>query len=284
MMIGYFRPKAILAALLLTFTLALPAQAEELAARASTTSLEKPLFTRIAFEAFWGVFKVADVTFSLDTQPEAYKTDMTIRPAGVVSWFTDNFSADLISQGTFVDGGLTKPNMFRRTWKSDKKQGEVIIDYDPKTGIALGSYDGKPDEKVKPDMRRNVIDPLAVLTAARHRMLMGEGVDLGLKVYDGKRRFDMKGQVGRVTHIEFRNEPYRIMPVVLQFVPLAGFNKKQHDGWMGSNFEIMFTTDGNATPFQIFLETKLGWLKLFLRDTCTVQQGECQLSKASKES
>ena len=266
--------------LLLAFllTLSAPTQAEEVAS-AVGLPVEKPQFARIAYDAYWGPILVATVAFSLDTRAETYRTDMTIRPAGPVAWFTDNFSADLVSEGAFETDGRTRPVHFHRTWRSDKKSGDVVVHYDAATGIALGVYEGKPDDQVPEDLRKDVIDPLAVLTAARHRLLMGKEIDLGLKVYDGKRRFDMKGQVEHLRHMEFRDVTYEVIPVSLNFVPLAGFNKRQQDGWMGSQFEIMFSTDGAATPFQIYLETKLGWLRLIQVNICQTDGAPCQFAK-----
>ena len=272
----------VIAAILIAF--ASPVRAATNADSAGS-SVEAPMFSRIAYDVYWSGFHIADVLFTLNTGPGRYNAAMSIHPQGVLKWMS-NFTADLSSEGTFLPGGVTKPTLFKREWKSTKKDGVVTITHDPKTGVASTRYvetkDGVTSEKtdnpeVTAEMRTDVVDPLAVLVAMRHKLLHGQRKNLQFSLYDGKRRFDLTGDVQPTETYQIMERDHRVVPMVLDFQPIAGFNKRQDKGWREAEFRVYFSDDARSVPLQIMLDTMLGGLVLNLKDTCQVDNGDCQL-------
>ena len=219
--------------------------------------------TEIAYEARWTGFHIADVTIALDDRPDRYAATMRIRPVGILRSMSD-FNATIEAEGRLEDHGATVPTAFRRAWKSTEKEGEVVVAYDPASGIAQGIEDGKPQEKVGEALRRAVIDPLAILVAMRHALRAGKTGALLYPAFDGKRRFDLEGKVGApfVSNIDDVLVP--VIPMELTFKPIAGFNSVQRRGWRDAVFEVKFTDDARLVPYQIYLDTLLGRLVLTL--------------------
>lgn len=211
----------------------------------------------IHYDGYFGGLKVADVKLTLDTQPRSYDSTMDIVARGVIGWFY-TWRGQISAQGTVASDGSLQPTGFIRQWNDPSKSGVVSIDFDPSSKQALGTEDGKPDDKVSAADRHDVIDPLSGLVAMQQQVLAGAKGPVALKVYDGKRRLDVTATIEPPRMIKVRDKEWRAIAMTATIDPVAGFKDRQRAGWKNSTLYVLFTDDGRALPIQIRIDSPAG--------------------------
>lgn len=211
----------------------------------------------IRYDGYFGGFKVADVSLRMDNGPTSYTSSMDITAKGVISMFY-TWRGLLSAEGTVTPDGTLKPTAFLRQWDDTRDSGTVKIDYNTDTGLALGIEDGKPDDKVSESDRQDVIDPLAALVALQRHVQAGVSGPASLDVYDGKRRMIIAATFQPPRTVTIRDKAWRVISVEADIKPVSGFKDRQRKGWQESRLFVQFTSDGQALPVQIRLDTPVG--------------------------
>lgn len=231
---------ALLALVLLSWTA--PAAAETLALRYSAT---------------WGGGTAAEIRLSLDENGHAFRNQLEIETVGLAR-FLSGFKAQVVSVGE--TGGAVSPSAFDAIYDSRRKRDKRISLQFTRLGDALVAADGPADTSTDPQLpepfRRDVIDPLSSLTAIRQLIRegrLGLTQNFALAVYDGKRRFDVEGNV--VSRDATRWARVKVPTVNLRLLlrPVAGFHGDDGDNPDAVTREVFatFTDDSRAIPLRM---------------------------------
>lgn len=217
----------------------------------------------LSYRGAWGGLHVADVTLTLRGDAEAYQGDMVIATRGLLGWAFEWVGA-LHSRGELTDGDRLRPLSFQRRFTESDDTGEVTIEYDS-TGLAQGYEDGRLQDGIAPELRRNTVDPLAALLALRQKVLTGRRGTVVVPVYDGKRRMDINAAIDPARTTRLGGRERAVIPVRADIDPVAGFKPSQARGWAGSHLNVLFSADEQAIPLRIQVESPVGTAVLTLR-------------------
>lgn len=204
----------------------------------------------------WSGLHVADVTLRLQGTDDHYSGRLDIATRGILGWAYTWFGA-VYAEGDVLDGPRLRPEWFHRSYVQGDDRGTVSVAY-LDGGLALGIEDGKPLNDVAPTLRRGTVDPLAALVALRRHVAAGTLGRLTLPVFDGKRRLDLRAEIGLPRTTEVVRRSHRVVPVDADVVPVSGFNRRQKGSWEASRIRILFSADGRAVPVQITIDSPYG--------------------------
>ncbi|MCB2102990.1 MAG: DUF3108 domain-containing protein [Rhodobacterales bacterium] len=225
----------------------------------------------LRYEAFWGGLHAADFTLSLDDGGIAdgapFRTDFTLRTRGLVDWIIA-LRVAAHSQGALVPKAGLRPARYDVAYANRRRDRALHVAFDPDGGPAQATVtrdrkvdDPEPDntetyggtDALDADLRRGVIDPLTALVEAIRRARR-DGAAMGdftLAVYDGRRRFDVKGRYMERSDRDILGTRHRVDRIRLTSVPLAGFRRIHKVLWNDSTYDLYLSTDGRALPLQI---------------------------------
>lgn len=217
----------------------------------------------LRYHGAWGGLHVADVTLTLRGDSQAYWGDMNINTRGLLGW-AYNWMAALHTRGTLTDSADLRPTVFERRFVQSDDSGAVIIEYDS-TGLAQGFEDGEPQTAIAPHLRQDTVDPLAALIGLRQHVLSGHKGRVTMAVFDGKRRIDVIASIEPPRTTRIGSTDHQVIPVTASITPVAGFKPKQARGWASSHLRVLFSTDDEALPLRIQVESPMGTAVLTLR-------------------
>ncbi len=210
----------------------------------------------LRYDGHFGGLRVADIELTLGDSGAAYDTRMIIDAEGVIGWFY-TWHGELRASGTLDDDQGPRPQAFRRSWQDSEDQGATVVTYDD-SGVAQGIEDGEPQDKVPETLRSDVLDPLATLMAMRRMVLDDRRGDARFPVYDGKRRLDLRADIGAAKTVDLRGRTVSVVPVSAAIEPRAGFSDRQRDGWRATRLHVLFSDDARALPVQIRVDSPVG--------------------------
>jgi hypothetical protein len=108
-----------------------------------------------------------------------------------------HFRGTAVAEGKFA-GGTARPQHFDADYdlrkRKDRKLRMAFVQRDGAVFAERGAADTSRKPPLKEQFRRNVIDPLSVITAIRAAVKLGETA-FTVPVYDGSRRFDAEVRV-----------------------------------------------------------------------------------------
>ncbi|MCW8837018.1 MAG: DUF3108 domain-containing protein [Rhodospirillales bacterium] len=240
----------------------------------------------LRYEVQWGGLHAADFILSFDHAAQDAQNRFQLVTRGLTQWLT-RLSINVSSDGLRQDGVAFSPRHFRLDYSNKRRERTVTVTFDPNGGAAVphietkGASDEQDDGKeelVPPEMRIGTIDPLSALveTLARTRDHLEGGAPstFTLKVYDGRRRFDVDCTVlGRDTReiLRTRKEVYEVSMIPK---PVAGFKESHKILWSTFDFVLYLSTDGRYVPLQIEARGPGPMINLVQecpdRDTCLV--------------
>ena len=225
----------------------------------------------LRYEVYWGGLHAADFALSLDREGDAYRHEFRMRSSGITDWL---FKLDITarSQGRVHASGPPLPESYRTDFVNRWRNGLVDIRYQPGHGDGPATMtvtewadpprraddDDDRADVVGEEARAGALDPLAAFTEAvrlaGQRLAAGNG-EFRLKVFDGRRRFDLVGTPLGMGNLNVLGQPRQVQRMRLRTEPVAGFNGRQQTLWNERVFEVFFvpsaTPDGEPVPVRI---------------------------------
>ena len=151
----------------------------------------------LGYVVYFGVLPALDVTTTVESGEGRYHLTATVVPQSWVSWAipwtaTSDASGRLAADGTVIP----EHYLSSATWGTRHRQ--TRIDFNADGSLSAGVEPPKVEEDREPvpeALLKGVLDPVstvvAMLAAARTG---GPGCAANLPVYDGRRRFDIRGE------------------------------------------------------------------------------------------
>jgi hypothetical protein len=200
-----------LAVLLVAFSTAAPARAEDSSA---------------LYQAYWAGVPAAEMRLTVHDGPEGYREELAVRAEGLARLAT-HFRAIAVSSGQLAGGVVPAPSRFDAHYDLRKRRKQVLaivfVAADGGTLAERAAGDTSRKPPLPAGFRRNVMDPLSVFAAIREAVRR-HAAAFTIPAYDGARRFDV---LGRASSGELDGK--RVWDVALTLRPIAGFKGDTSD-------------------------------------------------------
>ena len=153
------------------------------------------------YDAFWAGLPAARIRLEFGESGAHYRDGIAIRTLGLPRLVT-RFRGAAAAEGRVGPGGLAEPERYDAIYALRKRRNRRIsMRFIAKDGAVVAER-GAGDTSRKPPLaeiyRRDAVDPLTaferIREALRAALHQGRG-GFTVPVYDGARRFDLKGQV-----------------------------------------------------------------------------------------
>jgi hypothetical protein len=148
------------------------------------------------YTADWAGLPAAHIRLTLHDGPNSYRDEIAISSEGLPHLVT-RFRGTAVSEGKLA-GPTANPLRFDANYDLRKRKDRQLRMAFASRGGAVVAERGPGDTSRKPQLkeefRRNVIDPLSVITQIRAAVKRGETA-FTIPVYDGARRFDAEIRV-----------------------------------------------------------------------------------------
>jgi hypothetical protein len=233
---------------------------------AASPSLSAPL--TVHYTTRWAGLPAGEIDMRFDDGPDAYRSQIDIRTAGLPNWLS-RFRARAISEGGIAVLGLATPGRYDATYDLRKRKDKRISLRFRQSGEATIAERGPEDSSDKPPIaagdRTGVVDPLAAFTRMRQAIRSGLAQRGGFKiaVYDGKRRFDVDQRALTAETRLIAGEWRRVLHLDLVLRPIAGFKDNDPEGNPDDSsraLDVFFSDDEALIP--LMLEAKVAWLTM----------------------
>jgi len=151
----------------------------------------------VLYRATWAGLSAAEIRLTLHDGSNDYRDEIAIGSQGL-SWLVTRFRGVAVAQGKLAAGGAPVPTRYDSNYDlRHRKDRELRMNFIARDGAVVAER-GAGDTSRKPQLaeqfRRNVIDPLSVLTLIRAAVRRGE-TSFTIPVYDGARRFNAEVRV-----------------------------------------------------------------------------------------
>jgi hypothetical protein len=148
------------------------------------------------YSATWAGLPAAHIRLTLHEGPDGYRNEIAISSEALPHLVT-RFRGTAVAEGKF-GGGTTRPQRFDADYdlrkRKDRKLRMAFVAREGAVFAERGAADTSRKPPLKEQFRRNVVDPLSVITAIRAAVKRGETA-FTVPVYDGSRRFDAEVRV-----------------------------------------------------------------------------------------
>jgi hypothetical protein len=176
-----------------------------------------------------GGVTLGTIGFKSQFQNEGYSAVTKLKTGGVLNSF---YAASIEASSTgFVKGGQIAPASYNSMYTGEKSTQRVQLAY-AATGISLDSepaYDVKRFP-VTDDQKKNTVDPISAMVQAVSGVTLSEGNPCGdtLRIFDGKRRFDVELTLVEETELSSTNGGYSGKATLCdaKYVQVAGFKQE----------------------------------------------------------
>jgi Protein of unknown function (DUF3108) len=152
---------------------------------------------RALYQATWAGLPAAEIRLGLHDSAGGYRDDIAISSVGL-PWLVTHFRGTALSLGKLDGGAPPAPSRYEANYDLRKRKNrELRMDFVARDGVVFAERGGG-DTSRKPELaaqfRRNVIDPLSVVTLIRAAVRRSETA-FTIPVYDGARRFNAEIRV-----------------------------------------------------------------------------------------
>ena len=212
--------------------------------------------THLRFEASWAGLHAADFVISIGNGGDMTENTFRLRTRGLFQPFV-RLRVDAASQGPAAD----RSRFYRVDYANRLRERVVKVRFDGagsvptiRTKGATQAQDREKEAKVPPAQRIGVRDPLTAVAGIfqnAHHLLTGGSETFVLPVYDGRRRFDLKGQVMGTERRVIKGRSQRVHRLRFTADPIAGFKTRHRDLWRKYAFDVYLSTDGRFLPLLI---------------------------------
>ncbi len=149
------------------------------------------------YRATWAGLSAAEIRLTLHDRPGGYHDEIAIGSEGL-SWLVTRFRGTAASDGKLVAGGAPTPARYDSNYDLRLRNDRALrMNFISRDGVPIaqrGAGDTSRKPELKEQFRRNVLDPLSVVTAIRAAVRRGDTA-FTIPVYDGARRFDAEIRV-----------------------------------------------------------------------------------------
>jgi hypothetical protein len=139
----------------------------------------------------WAGLPAAHIRLTLHDSADGYRNEIAISSEALPHLVT-HFRGTGVAEGRLA-GGMVHPQRFDADYdlrkRKDRKLRMAFVQRDGAVFAERGPGDTSRKPLLKEQFRRNVVDPLSVITAIRAAVRRGETA-FTVPVYDGARRFD----------------------------------------------------------------------------------------------
>jgi hypothetical protein len=224
------------------------------------------------YRATWAGLPAAEIRLTLHDGGDGYRDEIAIGSQGL-SWLVTRFRGVAVSQGKLAAGGAPAPTQYDSNYDlHHRKDRELRMNFVAHGGVVVAER-GAGDTSRKPQLaeqfRRNVIDPLSVLTLIRAAVRRGE-TSFTIPVYDGARRFNADVRVLP------RDPKDPGMHLALMLRALAGFKgETSEDGDPDDAprpVSLTLSDDGRLTPLSMSVKIWFLPLEATLERVCATDQ------------
>jgi hypothetical protein len=227
------------------------------AAAAPLSAAAEPL--TLHYSASWGGGPAARIQLQLEQDDRAFRNQLDIETVGLARWLS-GFRARAISAGA-VEAAVA-PHAYDAVYdlrrKRDKRVQVQFVRQPGGTVAEDGPLDTDADTPLPEMFRRDVIDPLACITAIR-RLIQAQDLAavkrFSFAVYDGRRRFDVEGAVVATGAVRWTGAKIATIDLRLQLRPVAGFDGDRPDAENPDarmrEVDVSFTNDARAIPLRM---------------------------------
>ena len=275
------------------------AAADELSTGQISAQPDMAQSERLAYNLKIGGIHIADFLAEFDESDTSYRTMLTMETKGLARWFQD-FRAEVTGFGTMSmetgRGPVPVPRQFDRAWAASEIAASLTIAYDPVTGLALPeerifnpltgedialedmewNRDRDPPPPVPDDLRMGVFDPMAAFVAARRHILNTGDNEFRIPIYDGRRRYDLVGEVEAPRSFWIKSQDVELVPVLAGIDPVFGFDEERMDRIREGRGRLLFSPDHRFIPVQVVLEGMPLPSVMNLTADCREDQLTCQ--------
>jgi len=238
----------------------------------------------VHYETRWAGLPAGDIDLRLDDRPDAYRSQIDIRTAGMPRWFT-RFRGYAVSEGRRSGIGLADPGRYDATYDlRSRKNKRISMRFVPTESGKLaerGPEDSSEKYLLEPAERTGVVDPLAALTRMREAVRSGLARTPGFKipVFDGKRRFDVESRGLAPETLSIAGERRKVLHLDLMLRPIAGFKDNDPEGNPDDRsraMDVYFSDDAALIPLRI--EVTIAWLTTVVEyaGSCDGPQSPCK--------
>jgi hypothetical protein len=203
------------------------------------------------YSATWAGLPAAEIRLKLQDDSTAYRDEIAVGAEGL-SWLVTHFRGVATSQGRLAANGAPAPVEYDSNYDLRKRKNrELRMNFVARDGAAIaerGPGDTSRKPELKEQFRRNVIDPLSVVTLIRAAVRRGE-TQFTIPVYDGARRFNAEVRVLP----RDPNDPGVHLALMLRAV--AGFKGESSDDGDPDDtprpVSLTLSDDGKLTPLSM---------------------------------
>jgi Protein of unknown function (DUF3108) len=149
------------------------------------------------YRATWAGLPAAHIRLTLHDGGGAYRVEIAVGSEGLPSLVT-HFRGTAAAQGKLDSGGAPAPVRYDANYdlrhRKDRQLRMNFVVRDNAIFAERGAGDTSRKPELKEQFRRNVVDPLSVITMIRAAVRRGETA-FTIPVYDGARRFNAEVRV-----------------------------------------------------------------------------------------
>jgi hypothetical protein len=149
------------------------------------------------YRATWAGVPAAEIRITLHESPAGYRDEIAIA-SEALPWLVTKFRGTAVSEGKLAAGGVPAPTRYDSNYDLRRRKDRALrMNFVVRDGAVFaqrGAGDTSRKPELKEQFRRNVIDPLSVITSIRAAVRRGETA-FTIPVYDGARRFDAEVRV-----------------------------------------------------------------------------------------
>lgn len=218
----------------------------------------------LRYQTYWGGLHAADFVLTLERGVGPFTNAFVLETRGLLDWFI-RLRVDAASRGAHPDPDTLRPGSYRSHYRNRRRERVLSITFDPADGPAEtvietlsssqpDSEDYGGEDQLPAEFRAGVVDPLTALAEAVFRVgrhLAGGPALFRLKVFDGRRRFDLDGAFGGRVRRDILGTVHDLYHLRLTTIPVAGFKEVHKLLWDGSVFDLYLSADGRLIPRQI---------------------------------
>ncbi len=261
---------------------------------------------QLAYDLKIGGLHVADFLAEFSEDADGYRTTLTMETRGMARWFQD-FRAELVGEGRMVietgRGPTPVPRVFDRAWEAQTMAATLTIGYDPVTRLAEAqermfnpqtgetlayedmewAQDRDLPPPVPDDLRTGVFDPMAAFVAARAQIHHGGRNAFRVPIYDGRRRYDLVGEVEAPRAFWMDGQDVELVPVVARVEPVFGFDERRTETIQESSGRLLFSPDERFIPVQVMLRGRMFSSVMNLTADCAEDAAVCQQIAAAAD-
>jgi hypothetical protein len=229
----------------------------------------------LEFEAYVGGISALTVGVDAGLRPDAYNVAFRFGTRGLVSWVVD-WKMNAYSRGAFDHGALVPASAAADSlWGGDKRTTRLDYARDGTVSAALNPPPDDDERNPVPDaLKRGTVDISSALLGTLEAIGKTGSCARRIKVYDGRRRYDLVVEDGGKTTLGPETESVYHGPALvcrLWIDPKAGFRKTaSRMDWASGDAAKVYVAkvfDGGP-PIPVALEygTTLGQLRAYLTD------------------